>query len=76
MRRASYKGVPGAWKGTIREGGQVVWECPHVHRNRDHGRQVSALQCAHRYLHNPESWERQEATRVAWVESVRANGWR
>ena len=72
--RATYTGGPGNWKGAIRDGKGLVWVCPHIHRNRDAGREESARQCSHRYLHNPADWEKREAVRVAWVESRRANG--
>lgn len=74
--RATYTGSPGNWKGAIRDGTELVWQCPHIHRNRDHGYEVAAQVCARTYLMDPEGWEKAEAARVAWIESRRANGWR
>lgn len=74
--RATYSGTCGYYKGVIKDNNDVtVWVCPHVHRNRDAGRETAARQCARRYLMNPEGWEKEEAQRVAWIESRRAKGW-
>lgn len=74
-RAASYAGGPGAWRGVVKEDGAVVWTCPHVHRNRDYGREVSARHCAQAYLADPARWEREEQARLAWVESRRGGAW-
>lgn len=40
-RKAGHAG----WRGALRDAsGRIVWECEHVHRNRDQG--SSACQCA------------------------------
>lgn len=75
VRTVSYSGAPGAWRGVVKADGVVVWTCPHTHRNRDYGREVSARQCAQAYLANPDAWERKEQARVAWVESRRGGAW-
>ena len=74
--RATYTGGPGNWKGAIRDGKELVWVCPHIHRNRDHGYEVAAQVCARLYLMDPERWQKGEAVRLAWIESRRTNGWR
>lgn len=33
--RASYRAAGLHWRGVVRIERRVVWECPHVHRNRD-----------------------------------------
>lgn len=45
----SYCGGPGAWHATIKRDGDVIWTCPHAHRNRDQSsmsRGQAARSCA------------------------------
>jgi hypothetical protein len=72
-RRASHTGGPGAWTGVIRDGKQIVWACPHRHRNRDTG--DSAYGCVRSYMNAPEMWQQREDQRVAEMEARRARGW-
>lgn len=73
MKRATYTGTSGAYRGAIRDGKELVWECPHRHRNRDAG--DSAHNCARSYLRAPEYWQQREDQRVAEMEARRARGW-
>jgi hypothetical protein len=73
MKRVTYSGTSGAYRGVIRDGKEVIWECPHFHRNRDVGH--SAQNCARMYLNSPEYWQEQEDRRVAEMEARRARGW-
>jgi hypothetical protein len=47
--RASYTGTSGLWHGAVKVGKDVVWTCPHTHRNRDQSTRTNgraACDCA------------------------------
>lgn len=49
--RVSHTGGPGAWRGLIKRGNDVLWRCDHTHPNRDEdAAHTAALPCARTVL--------------------------
>ncbi len=54
MLRAGTTGTTKCWHGVLRDkAGEIVWQCEHSHRNRDHGSTYysAAKACAENELH-------------------------
>ena len=50
--------VDGDWIGVLRDGKVIVWECGHLHRNRDHYSRMhgkAACSCANDELRRRET---------------------
>ncbi|HXF73960.1 MAG TPA: hypothetical protein VNO79_15290 [Actinomycetota bacterium] len=65
--RPSYRRTSTGWAGVLRdERGLIVWECPHVHRNRDWPDNFLGTGCA-RICAEEEARRREEAgEEVRW----------
>lgn len=71
MFKAGTSGQNGLWRGVIRNArGQVVWKCPHCHRNRDQSTasNYSARDCAEAHLNAAT-----DDTFGAWLDEVSFN---